>query len=279
LSEILSSDVEAQAIDMLNSQADNAAPAPAEQVEAPTTTDATVESATPAEAEDTFFDPNNLPPEAIPAYKLMRAKWTQAMQETRATQKSYESLGDVERARMAVEFTQRMENDPNFQNQLYQALQQRLGVNPQAQQQTAETEYEDDETEYRLPPEWKNTMSKIEALEQRLAQKEQADMWAVEANRIAAQEMAVRKDFPDWDEEDIESVHHIAQSAQFGGDLRAAAAYQAQQEARVLQRLISRKQTAPEPALGHASAQTVQGFDSFREATEAALGIDPNDYQ
>lgn len=123
--------------------ADSAPEAPAEQaVETPSTASAPApvegapeESATPevqapkapehTPEPEAAFNPDELPPELLPAWKQMQAAFTPRLQEAAAIKKQFEELGGIESAQQAVDLYQRVsdpQNWPQLYEELYQAM-------------------------------------------------------------------------------------------------------------------------------------------------------------
>lgn len=73
------------------------------------------------------FNPDNLPPELIPAWKQLQAAWTPKLQEAAQIRKQFEELGGIETAQQALELQQRLsdpQNWPQLYEELYEAMQQ-----------------------------------------------------------------------------------------------------------------------------------------------------------
>jgi hypothetical protein len=202
----------------------------------------------------TKLDPNALPPEVRPYYDSMLADYTRKTQEIAPTRQLQSELGlDGDGLRQAAELYSALQ-DPeqlvSFYNELQSALQAN-GLTP-AQAEAAATEHiqstltpgADDaammDPEERRIADMEGRLARFEqqqATEQQTRQREQQQMALVaEMNR---QESIVREQFPDWNQEDIETVYRMAPG--YGGSLVDAAANLAEYTSARVARILNGK--------------------------------------
>ena len=269
--------------------ADPVTPEGESQAATPEPTDA------PAEVDSfTKLDPNTLPPEVQPYYKSMQADYTRKRQEEAERAKLYESLGDPEEARVAVELLQSLgtpEGALSFHQLLSQQLQS-LGYTPaqadaMAVQQTAsqtatdvlaQTPSYEDDPEAALKFELDQARYEVQQLrEEFLAEREaaaQEQQYYALAGEIARQEAVVRTDNPHYDDSDINAVYALAPS--HGGNLIAAQQqYEAIVSDRVTRLLNSKAAGAREPGTHAPSpmqhAEPAPHFATLDQAHAAAM--------
>jgi hypothetical protein len=182
---------------------------------------------------DTFsnVDPASLPPELQPVYKSMQADYTRKTQEIAELRK----LGDPQQVAQAMAFLNNLENDPNTQVQLYQALQSHLqaqGLTPAQADQVINdemggsdyagndfTEYGDDEFVDEYDP-TVELNQRIQTLESRLAQQDAARLYASIENNLSSQEAAIRSQNPHYTNDDVNAIYKLAHATD--GNLVAA---------------------------------------------------------
>lgn len=73
------------------------------------------------------FNPDELPPELIPAWRQLQAAWTPKLQEAAAIQRRYEELGGEEAIQRAMEIYERVADPsswPTLYEELYQAMEE-----------------------------------------------------------------------------------------------------------------------------------------------------------
>ncbi len=187
------------------------------------------------------INPNELPPELLPAYKNMQAKFTQTQQSLAEERKQYEvfeDFGGVDAAREAVEFVSALASDPTYALQVHEQLTQALtdaGLTPsqasaeaarQIDDATAQAPVEDEDefgfgTDPRIQQELNTTKSElaeIKAWRDRIEEETLQRNMLAEVERMHAQ---VVSKHPEWDDPDLENVYRLSYST--GGDLIQAA--------------------------------------------------------
>lgn len=181
---------------------------------------------TQADEPFTNIDPNALPDDLKQIYKSMQGDFTRKTQEIAEWRKlgqAYEGM-TPEQAQQALEFTHRLQTDPQFAQEVYQGLGQAL--NTELDQGPTEPDY--DEQEWDDPRdkvidellEWKNQQMEQQAYNERL-------------NELMRQEQTIRQQHPEYTDDDLESIAALAHS--YEADLiKATDAYEA-----LRQRLIS----------------------------------------
>ena len=270
---------------------------PAEEPAEPVTPEGESQAATPeppadAPAEEDSFtklDPNTLPEELLPYYKSLQADYTRKRQEAAEHAKLFESLGDPEEARVAVELLQSLgtpEGALSFHQLLSQQLQS-LGYTPaqaehMAAQQTAEqvapTPSYDDDPEAALKFELDQARGEIQSLreewlnERELAQQEQ--QYYALAGEIARQEAMVREDNPHYTDQDINAIYALAPGT--GGNLVSAQQqYESFVSDRITRLLNSKQGAAREPGTFAPSpmqhAEPAPHFANLDQAHAAAM--------
>lgn len=261
-------------------QAEMHQPAPVHPVEQPTEqataapeTQAQVDQgATPEDTSFTSIDPNTLPEELKPIYKSLQGAFTRKTQEIAELRKQYDGL-DVGQARQALEFAQRLSNDPQFAYQVHERLSQSLqsqGYTPaQASQMASQQmtdEYEDDD-EPAVPAHIEQQLAQLSEWQQRV---EDERLQTYLANELQRQEMAIRQSNPEYTDTDFEAIYQLSYAT--NGDLTVAHDVYSSMQERFLSGYLSRKEAAPAttPTMGTPGIQP-QKFDSVDEAHNAAL--------
>ncbi len=256
--------------------------------------------------EDSFtdrFDPNSLPPELQPAYKLLQADYTrkrQADAEAIRRMSQYEGV-DLDTAVALLtrvgdpqglsQFIQEAsdylvsEGFAEFDDGIAQAQQQ--GVNPAVQPGTQDN-LQQALAAAQQDPDMAPIVQQIQAMqqqldgfrsesEQRLAAEREETQWLQVLGELQRQENVIVTDNPHYKPEDIESIYRIA--SYFDGDLfKAQEAYEAD-FARRLGMYMHAKDSAPTPTVptGLPTPQTAEavGFDptDMKQAHAAALDL------
>lgn len=258
-----------------------------EQAAAPQQTATTVEQegATPADA-FTNADLSSLTDEqralVDPFYKSFQADYTRKTQELAAQRRQYEALeqaGGLEAAQQAIEFAQRLNNDPQFQMSLHQQLSshlQQTGLTPaqasaEASRQmteAADTDWEDDTQDAVVPPHIEHQLNE---LRQWKAQVEEERMQTYLANEVQRQEMTIRNQNPHYGDEDFATVYTMAHA--YNGDLEAANQAYLAMQSRILGAYAAQKAATPAavtPPAATGSAIRPTKFGSLDEAHVAA---------
>lgn len=232
------------------------------------------------------IDPNQLPPELIPAYKNMQAKFTQTQQQLAEQRKSYEvfdDFGGVEAAQEAVQFVSALASDPTYALQVHEQLTQALtdaGLTPaQASAEAArqiddavvnapsEDDFEFD-TDPRLQKDLEATRAELEEIKRWRASLEEEQLqrnMLAEVERMHAQ---VVQQHPDWVDEDIEHVYRLSYST--GGDLLEAANIYTGLRDAVIGSYVKQKSSVPTgvtPIQSSGSAEQPQKFNDLNDPT------------
>ena len=203
---------------------------------------------------------------------LRQADYTRKTQEAAEIRKQYEGI-DPNLARQAIEFATRLDQDANFQREVYDKLNSYYGQSQQVQE-PAPTNQEDvgfgtDDEEFRIPPQLEQTINDIQ---QRLAMREQQDVQAQWANKLASDEATLRQSHPDWQEEHWNAVFDLAYST--GGDLiKAGEKFDAYSQ-NVIGGYIKAKEAAPgniAPGSGNTTGDSPRVFHSIDEAHGPAM--------
>lgn len=187
------------------------------------------------------INPNELPPELLPVYKNMQAKFTQTQQalaEQRSQFDVFDDFGGVDAAREAVEFVSNLASDPTYALQVHEQLTQALteaGLTPaqasaeaarQIDDATAQAPVDDEddfgfEPDSRIAKQLEETQRKLQEMEQWRNSIEEEQLQRnlmAEVERMHAQ---VVSKHPDWQDSDLENVYRLSYST--GGDLLEAA--------------------------------------------------------
>jgi len=196
-------------------------------------------------------DPNTLSPENRKIFDGMQAAFTQKSQKFAEERKAYESLGDIEQVKQAVEWVRGLDDPQNLvklQSEISEHLQS-LGISPQAanaaaaqEVQAAVSELEEDDFGFNDPG--------TEALRREVQEMKQwkADLEAERLQqsielRLSKQEQAIRQANPSYKDEDIESIYRLSYA--YGADLAAAqTAYEADRN-RILSSYMEQKAEIP----------------------------------
>lgn len=212
--------------------------------------------------------------------KDMRADYTRKGQEIAEIRKMADEFagGDVDAMRQALEFTHRLQTDPEFRAALYQELHGQQGTPaPQAGNQTDPDDLFDDDD---IPS---GVQSKLSSLESRLeAYENQAKVQAQEARQQALITQAaadldkqmsdIRAANPDIQDEHIDQIYLFGHAT--GGDLVAAHDLWRQVRNDAQAELIASKKAIPSSiGAGRPSAQAGtpdEPITTFEEAGKAA---------
>lgn len=256
-----------------------------------------VEAGTTEDDSDSFngFDEgllDVLPPELQAAVKAqqksLQGEATRKFQEAAAIRKQYEGI-DLDLAKNAVTYMERL-SDPEFLVQAHEAMTaelERQGLTKAQATEAATTAIEEqlvDDDDYDSGSVDPRIASEVQELKNRLAQSEARESQreqeaehqarlAYLANETLKQETTVRRDNPEWDDDDIMHLFPIA-AANGGSMLKAAEIYRAQ-EAHFAKRLLAQKSSssnsiATPPLGGMVQAEAPKKL-SFEEAHAAAL--------
>lgn len=279
-----------------------------ETVEAEGTTEPVAEEA--AEPSDTFaekFDPNALPPELMPGYKLMQAEFTRKMQQLAEERKQFEplaELGDPEELQAARELYTSLQ-DPSTWPELHAALTAQMeahGLTP-AEAAAAATEAIQEEAQAPAPsgvpaalealvkedPELAplaqlvtGLQAELQQLKQGQAAREQAEREEQINNAMLAevnrQEAVLRSANKDYDDRDIQVI--AKHSAYHDGNLIDAQKELEEYVSYRLARALSLKESvpmvppapaAPAPAESEETSSDDIFNDPMDEATRLAL--------
>lgn len=265
------------------------------------------ESATPAAAEDTTpfterFDPNSLPPELEPAYKLMQADYTRKTQQLAEQARQYQQLGDmdpatIQEAVQTYEWLSDPNNWPAAHAQLTQNLQQ-MGLSPAdasaeasrqlgaqagatpAQSQQLSADLMQDPELAPIAQQMQAMQQQVSLLQQQLTQQQQAEQAASLQNALVgeliAQEQMIRENNPTYAQSDIDACYEL--SSFYGGNLLDAQTRYEEMRNTILSQYLNEKSSVMEqPGVRHAqTAQQVshlpgQRFKTLEEAHDAAM--------
>jgi hypothetical protein len=276
--------VEADQAPPAGDQAPPAAPA----VETPTGTEAPAEQPAPEGVEDSepehFFNPDDLSPDLVPAWKQLQAAFTRKTQELAAQRQQLDQFGDLEEVGNAVELYERL-SDPNnwvqLHSELTSALQEQGFSFGEAQQMAAdelETQGEGlglDLDDPDLAPITRQLQS-LQAqssqqqaqLEEFVAQQEYQQQ-VVEAERahqeyvtyMNQQVNGLRQAFPHYTDEDVRAVVELGSF--YNDDLAASSARYEEIVSGRMERYLASKQGAASPT--HAPAAG-DGVNSIKES-------------
>lgn len=211
----------------------------------------------PQEDSFTGMDPLSLPEEMQPFYRSMQADYTKAKQAIAEERRLYESLGDPDLAREAVQFVTALATDPDYahevRNQLSDAL-EKAGYSPAEARAEATRQVQgaiDDADDFDEPGEVSPELQReLQALRESTSQMEK---WIAEAeerdyqNALAAQmdrqEAEIRQNNPDYGDEAINAIYNLAFST--SGDLIKAADIYSELRQDIIGNYVSRKQSVP----------------------------------
>jgi hypothetical protein len=223
----------------------------------------------------------------IDAYKSFNRDYTQKTQSLAAERRRLQGI-DPDAAQQSIEFFEKLQSDREFALGVHRELSQALEaagalqapVPPEAPVAApAPSNYED----YGIDPdnplakdlaelrEWK---AQEEQRRQTEAQEREYYEWQQnEIAKIETQALAIRKDNPQYDDEDMDAIYKIAAST--GGDLNAARDYFESMQDRVVTNYIARKGKAPggvtpAPGGGTSHSEAPQEFRNVKEAHKLA---------
>jgi hypothetical protein len=277
------------------------------QQQAPSTPDVPDTPVAPEEtqsAEQSFaerFDPNSLPPELLPAYKMMQADYTRKRQADAEAVRLHEQYAGVDLA-AATELLQTVQN-PEALLSFVQEASGWLADQGYAEFEDPQYEYDTETPSAPGTPGLAESLSSlvsedpsmaplaeaVQAMQARLDQFEQGSNQRLAAEReeqvmlqamgeLQRQENIIRGSFPTYTDEDIESIYEIASFHE--GDLFAAQQSYEQAFARRLGRYVGDKGT-PTPGVAPMGGVTAPGqvaelnYDPLnpKDAHKAALEL------
>jgi hypothetical protein len=235
-----------------------------------------------ASSEETSFtqiNPEDLPDELKHIYKSMQADYTRKTQEAAPYRRLAEAGVDPNDAIQSVQFLYELNNNPEFQQAVYDRLAaqyQAQGASPQeaAQQAAADVSNavaEDDDLDL-LPPSVREKLSRIDEIDAWVRQQEEErELLQLEA-QLTNQEMAIRQANPEYTEGDLDWIRRLGFA--HGGDLMAAADSFKTLKQELVSGYVNQKtsvntQTSATPATGH--SETPTKFESLEEAHAAAI--------
>jgi hypothetical protein len=238
-----------------------------------------------ASSEETSFtniNPDDLPDELKHIYKSMQADYTRKTQEAAPYRKLAEAGVDPQDAIQSVQFLYELNNNPDFQQAVYDRLAaqyQSQGASPQeaAAQAAADVssavQPEDDDLDL-LPPSVREKLASVDKLNAWVEQQEEErELLQLEAE-LTRQEMAIRQANPNYSEEDFDAIRQLGFA--YGGDLRAAGNAYATLQQRLVSNYVNQKSnvntaTSSTPATGH--SETPEKFENLDDAHKAALAL------
>lgn len=182
------------------------------------------------------------------------------------TRKTQEAAQQRQEAEQAIQFIEALNNDPNFAQQVYEALGQTI--------QPDEPDYgfdEDPYSEFQDDP-YAEKLAELEQWKSQLEQQFEEAQWNAHVDRSLAD---VRTANPDWTDEDLNDVIGLGFATQ--GDLYKAADMLSQIKNRVVSSYVESKSSVQAPSiLPNASAQVPpEGFDGIEDKRlhEAAMQV------
>lgn len=194
----------------------------------------------------------------------MQGVMTQRTQEAAEIRKQFEDLGDPNEAREALAFYQGIRTDPNYAAQVYDFLTTNLmaaGYSP-AQAAAAALNQMDapveetpadpvlpeggDDVDEALARRLAEIDQRTRQLDARFNEAEQREQQARMVNEILRQDNAIRQAHPDYTDEHLDMIYALAESTE--GNLFAAEQMFSQFREAEIQRYISSKETADDPA-------------------------------
>lgn len=221
----------------------------------------------------------------IAAYQSFNRDYTQKTQSLAAERRRLEGI-DPDAAKQSIEFFERLQSDRDFALGVHKELSQALeaaGLTPQQASQEASRQVESKPPasyeEYGIDPD--NPLAKDLAelrewkVQEEQRRKDEAEDREFEVARngliaeIERQALAVRKDNPQFDDQDMDAIFKIAGST--NGDLFAAADYYQSTQDRIVTNYIARKGKAPggvTPAPGGGTSHS-EAPTEFRTTDEA----------
>lgn len=215
--------------------------------------------AAPAEPVDSFtpINPDDLPDELKPLARQLQADYTRKTQQIAEQRKAFEALGDVEPSRLqeAYEFTQNLQNDPQYALRVHQELTRALQAEglslgeaqqaaTQAMQEQVEPDPWDDFSEdySAVPPQVQQQLEQmqqfIQNYEQQMAQQQQI-------NELMRQDALIRQQHPEYTDTDMD---RIAQLAAWHGDLMQAEQAYGEMRSQFAAEYLGQKKSVPAPA-------------------------------
>jgi hypothetical protein len=226
-----------------------------------------------AESEDSFaerFDPNTLPEELLPAYRLMQGDYTRKRQADAELARLIESHPGVDLGE-AAQLLQRIQNPDGLLSFVEQASQwlteagyaefdqagaaeapeQGAPAQDNQLQQALDSLASGDPELAPLAEALRQQQARLDQFEQSQQQRQQAEreetMTLQALGELQRQENVILRDNPQYDENDLNSIYEIA--SHFDGDLfKAQARYEGMFTSR-LGRYMQQKDTVPAPAV------------------------------
>lgn len=187
----------------------------------------------------TNIDPSTLSPDLQTIYKSMQGDYVRKTQEASRLR---------EEAQQAVEFSQRLAYDPNFQQEMYVNLRQYLeqnGMLPGEAHAAAAAEtglnneaddWDDDDYE---DPRVTELHREVQQLKQSAQTQEQQQKYNTIISRLNTEEAQVRASNPNYGDEDIEDIYRIAHATD--ANLGQAAQIYQQIAERTMNRYLGQK--------------------------------------
>lgn len=238
------------------------------------TTDGTTESL------DSFtnIDPTTLPPDMQKIYKSLQGDYTRKSQEVAELRKTYESFGDPDAVKNAVEFVQALQNPANLV-ELHQELSeylQSMGLNKAEADEVATTEIQarqsDDDEVYYDDPERDELRRELEEIRSFRKQYENERLQREIEAGLSKQESLIRQSNPDYSDKDIDAIY--ARAYVHGGNLFEAQKAWEAEKSWILSQYIDTKDSTPEgitaPATTAPGSEPLPKVSSLEEAHEMA---------
>lgn len=223
-------------------------------------------------------DPESLTPELRTIFDGMQKSYTQKNQELADMRKQYDSLGQVEQVKSAVEFVQALQ-DPNNLAQLQTEISdylQSMGYSKGQADATADaavSESDDSFNDFESGPSPVDSRieNQLKELQNFREQYEQEKLQADIENALARQENIIRTSNPTYTDDDIQTVYQLSYA--FGGDLMAAQKAFEGERQRILSSYAASKSSVTEGITapsGSGHAQAPVDMTDWKEATDYA---------
>ena len=225
--------------------------------------------AAPEPSVDSFtpINPDDLPDELKPFAKQLQADYTRKTQQLAEQRKAFEAFGDADPSQVleAWQFTQNLQNDPQYALRVHQELTRALQAEglslgeaqaaaAQAMQPEPEDIWDDGEEMYgAVPP---HVQQQLDQMNQFMQNYQQEMAQQQQINELMRQDAAIRQAHPEYTDADMDS---IAQLAAWHGDLVQAEQAYSSMRSQIMAGYLGEKKTVPVTApSGVAQGQPVE---------------------
>ena len=176
---------------------------------------------------------------------LRHSDYTRKTQEIAEQRRQFEQLGDPEAVQAAVEFTNSLQDPANLRQLQAEIAEHLASIGMGADQQASPTEHD-------TPGLDPATQARIDAMEQRFAQLEhtaqEAQLEAELTNKFQEAEDAIRRDYPQYSQQDIDKIYELSGLPDAGWDLFKAQEIYESWNSYFSDKLIGKKGNFPDAA-------------------------------